>query len=112
MGRNYRRYIRYHFRLDRRFLEVTMSLWLRDPKSKKKSATLTLLVVGFITILGKLLLSDVTIHGVHFNYFSGGDFALAIGALGGLYVGRRFQSNSYPDNSPDDGRPPIDKIRD
>jgi len=51
--------------------------------------TLTLLVIGFIACLGKLLLSGLELGSFHVNAFGGGDFAAAVGALGALYAARR-----------------------
>lgn len=63
-----------------------MKLWITDPETGHPSVTRTLYVVGFIVCCLKLLLSGLDIGAVKFGEFSGGDFGMAIGALGAVYV--------------------------
>lgn len=69
-----------------------MMLWLKDPKTKEPSVTLTLLVVGFIVAVAKLLVSGITLQTITLSQFTGGDFATVVGSLGALYWGRRNAS--------------------
>lgn len=64
-------------------------MWLEDPKTKTKSVTLTLLVLGFLVCLLKLIFSGMSISHFVIEKFSGSDFAMAVGALGGVYALRR-----------------------
>lgn len=64
-------------------------MWLKDPKTKQPSVTLTMFVLGFVVATLKLLTSGLTIHGLHLGVFGGGDFAAAVGALGSIYALRR-----------------------
>ena len=57
--------------------------------SGKKSATLTAFVTGFIVVNLKLIFSGMTIGGIVLAPFSGSEFAVAVGALGAIYVLRR-----------------------
>ena len=65
-------------------------MWIKDPKTKKKSATLTLFTIGFLIACVKLLLSGIVIQGFTFSSFTGGDFASVIGSLGIIYGGRKY----------------------
>lgn len=69
-----------------------ISLWLKDPKSKEPSVTLTLLVSGFLVATAKLLVSGITLQTITLSQFTGGDFATVVGSLGALYWGRRNAS--------------------
>lgn len=69
-------------------------MWLIDPKNGKKSATLTLFVIGFIVASLKLLLSDMIIYNISMSTFTGTDFALVIGALGSIYGFRKYSDKS------------------
>lgn len=55
----------------------------------RKSSTLTVFVMGAIIVNVKLVLSELVIYGIQFPSFGGTDYALALGALGGVYVLRR-----------------------
>lgn len=52
----------------------------------KPSTARTVFFYGCVICLGKLLLSGVTLGPLALGSFSGGDFALSIGALGGIYA--------------------------
>jgi len=66
-------------------------MWLKDPRTERKSVTLSLLMSGFFLSCLKLILSDMTIRGIHFEKFSGADFALIVSTCAGLYSYRKFQ---------------------
>ena len=63
--------------------------WIKDPKNDKPSVSLTLLIVGFFTVLAKFLLSGVLVGTVTFGELSAADFGIAISPLAMLYWGRR-----------------------
>lgn len=67
--------------------------FIKDPKSGEPSATLTLLVVGFITALFKLLTSGMVYGSINLGTFSGADFAEVVGSLGALYAARKHSDN-------------------
>lgn len=67
-----------------------MSLWISDPKTGKKSVTLTLLVLGVFVCTAKLALSGITLGGITVETFGGTDFAAVVGALGLLYGSRKY----------------------
>lgn len=72
-------------------------MWIKDPQTKEESVSVTLLVVGFVPCLLKLLTSGVTYGSINLGTFSGSDFAIAVGALAALYWGRRHTDSKYPD---------------
>lgn len=57
--------------------------------SGKKSVTMTAFVWGTFVVNAKLLLSGLTIYGSTMSAFAGSDYAVAMGALGAVYVLRR-----------------------
>lgn len=65
-------------------------MWITDPKTGKKSVTVTMLVVGYAVALTKLLFADTNIGGFNLGAFSGSDFATVVGALGSIYGFRKF----------------------
>lgn len=70
-----------------------MLKFLKDPKTKKESVTLTIFVIGFTIVNIKLLLSGVSLMDkFKFESFSGVDYAAAIAALGSIYVLRKNSS--------------------
>ena len=71
-----------------------MKFWLIDPKSGKPSVTLSLLVLGFCVATLKLLVSGMIIHGMPMEAFTGGDYALVLGALGGIYGFRKHTDSN------------------
>ena len=73
-----------------------MHFWLKDPKTKERSATLTLLVYGYFVCLAKLLVSGVIIGTTQLGTFTGVDFAAAVGALGALYGVRKYTDKRKP----------------
>lgn len=60
--------------------------FLKDSSTGTPSTTRTVFFVGCCICLFKLLISGITIWGLGLGNFTGGDFALAIGALGGIYA--------------------------
>ncbi len=66
--------------------------WIKDPKNDKPSVSLTLLVIGFVTVLAKFLLSGVVIGDATLGSITAGDFGIAISPLAALYWGRRSSS--------------------
>lgn len=57
--------------------------------SGKKSLTATAFLIGFLLVNAKLILAGTSIGSVVISPFSGGEYAAAIAALGGVYVLRR-----------------------
>lgn len=62
------------------------SFLLKDPATGGPSTTRSVFFYGCAICLLKLLLSGVSVYGFGLGVFSGGDFALALGALGGIYA--------------------------
>lgn len=63
-------------------------LLLKD-STGKKSVTMTAFVWGCVVVNAKLLMSGLTIHGTQMSQFGGSEYAIALGALGAIYVLRR-----------------------
>lgn len=74
-------------------------MYMKDPKTKDPSVTLTLLIVGFAVCLLKLLTSGMIIGTIHLGDFAGSDFAECIGALGALYAARKHSDNMTINNT-------------
>jgi hypothetical protein len=64
-------------------------MYLKDPKTKKKSATMTILMVTVGVCLLKLLFAGVSYGDFSVGDFSGTDFAAAVGAAGAIYGFRK-----------------------
>lgn len=64
-------------------------MYLTDPKTGKKSATLTILMATFGVCLLKLLIAGMSYEGFSAGAFSGADFATAVGAAGAIYGFRK-----------------------
>ena len=64
-------------------------MYLKDPKTGKESATLTILMTTFAICLLKLLISGMSYGDFSAGTFSGSDFALAVGAAGSIYGFRK-----------------------
>jgi hypothetical protein len=64
-------------------------MWIKDPKSKEPSVTLTVFVVGFVVATVKFLVAGLGILGLQVAALSGTDYAAAITALGAIYWARR-----------------------
>jgi hypothetical protein len=69
--------------------------FLLTDTSGKKSTTLTVFVLGALVIHIKFLFSTMVLFGHAFPSFGGSDYAIAMGAIGGIYVLRR---NTDPNN--------------
>ena len=82
-------------------------MWVRDPKTNKQSATLTVFLVGTAVVLVKFALSGLTIAGIAFEHLGGSDFAFAVGALGAIYWGRKY-SDTHNSDHYSSNRPPIE----
>jgi len=65
-------------------MDITKIL-LKDESTGLPSTTRSVFLYGCGICLLKLLLSGVALGPIQLGAFSGGDFALAIGALGGIY---------------------------
>jgi hypothetical protein len=63
-------------------------MFLKD-SSGKQSMTATLFLIGGLVCVAKLLFSGMVIFGFQVPVFSGSEFGVAIGALGGVYTLRR-----------------------
>ncbi len=72
-------------------------MWIRRP-ANDKSVTLTFFVVGYIIALLKLIFAGVELGSFKVGAFSGADFALVVGAVGGLYSIRRATKKKDADN--------------
>jgi hypothetical protein len=64
-------------------------MWLRDPKSKEKSVTLTVFIVGFVVATFKLLASGIVYKEMSMTVFTGVDYGAVVGALGAIYFARK-----------------------
>jgi hypothetical protein len=64
-------------------------MYLKDPKTSKKSVTVTILISTFIVCLLKLLISGMSFGDFSAGTFSGADFATAVGAAGAIYGFRK-----------------------
>jgi len=69
-------------------------MWIKDPKTKEPSATLTMFVVGFAACLAKLMTSNMVAGEFQFGAFGGTDFAAAVGALGAIYAARKHTDSN------------------
>lgn len=65
-------------------------MFIKDPKTKEPSVTVTAFCLGFVVATVKLLFSGVVVAGVTLAPFSGSDFAAVVGALGSVYVARKY----------------------
>jgi len=63
----------------------------------KPSTTMTAFVLGFVVVNLKLLASGLTIGGYAMAPFTGGEYGMALGALGAIYVLRRGQKETKDD---------------
>ncbi len=72
-------------------------MYLKDPDTKLPSVSLTLLITGFVPCLLKLLTSGIQFGNMNLGTFTGSDFAIAVGALGALYWGRKYTKDKSTD---------------
>lgn len=63
-----------------------LSKLLLDNGAGAPSTTRSVFFYGCLICLVKLLVSGVVVWGLSLGSFGGGDFALSIGALGGIYA--------------------------
>ena len=59
----------------------------------KPSATLTAFFLGFLVVNFKLMVGGMTLFGIVFSSFTGGEYASCLTALGAIYVLRRNFTN-------------------
>jgi hypothetical protein len=64
-------------------------MWVKDPKTKEPSVTLTLLVSGFCVAVLKLVVSGISVGPATLAPFTGGDFAAVVASLGAIYAARK-----------------------
>jgi len=72
-------------------------MWIKDPKTKEQSVTVTLLIITFVVALTKLLLAGSSMGSFTFGAFSGGDFSQIVGTVGALYGVRKFTDKEKKD---------------
>jgi len=72
---------------------MNLNKLLINDSSGKPSVTMTAFVTGFMVVNLKLLISGLTIAGYTMAAFTGGEYAAALSALGGVYVMRRNFGN-------------------
>lgn len=72
---------------------MNLNKLLINDSSGKPSVTMTAFVTGFMVVNVKLLISGLTIAGYKMAAFTGGEYAAALSALGGVYVMRRNFGN-------------------
>ncbi len=73
-------------------------MFIKDPKTGKKSVTLTAFVVGLLVANVKLLLSGVSVGSFVMSPFSGMDFAAVVGAVGAIYAARKHTDKDNSSN--------------
>ncbi|MDD5650834.1 MAG: hypothetical protein PHF86_10545 [Candidatus Nanoarchaeia archaeon] len=59
---------------------------IKDSKTGQPSTTTTIFIIGSIVCFIKFLFSDMVIFGFHVPAFGGAEFAVALAALGGVYI--------------------------
>lgn len=64
-------------------------MWITDPDTGKKSVTVTLFVIGYVTCLLKLLTSGMSFGTLSLGAFTASDFAIIVSSLGAIYWGRK-----------------------
>jgi hypothetical protein len=74
-----------------------MNLMVKD-KDGNPSLSATIFLYGSLICGIKLLLSGVNFHSLFFPVFNGGDFAVAISALGGVHGLNKHVDNIARDN--------------
>jgi len=63
--------------------------WMKDPKTKEESVTVTMLSITFAVALVKLIVADMTFGKLTMGGFDGQNFALIVGTMSTLYWGRK-----------------------
>lgn len=79
-------------------------MWIKDPKIKEPSSTLTFFTYGFIVALIKLALSGIEISymnmvAVSFPEFTGIAFGAVIGSLGAIYGYRKYTDKKHGESN-------------
>ena len=74
-----------------------MNKFLITDTSGNKSLTATAFAIGFLVAAFKFLVSGITIYAVQLPEFGGGEFAVALAALGGIYILRRSKDGGSKD---------------
>lgn len=69
-------------------MNILSKVLIKD-STDKKSLTASAFFYGFLMVNIKLLCSGMTIGSLTLSVFSGSEYALAVGALGAIYVLRR-----------------------
>lgn len=64
-------------------------MWLKDPKTGEKSASLTFFASGFAVACLKLIASGLVIGSANLGTFTGSDFAAVVASLGAIYAWRK-----------------------
>lgn len=82
------------YNINRKEIFMDLKKVLVKNSDGKSSTTMTAFVIGFIVVNAKLLASGMTIAGVTMSAFTGSEYAMAIGALGAVYVLRRGQGTT------------------
>jgi hypothetical protein len=78
---------------------MKITIYSSDPKTKRKSVTLTILLITFMVCITKLLLSNMVINDWTVPEFTASDFAVALAAAGALYSARKYTDKDKPDSS-------------
>lgn len=68
-------------------------MWIKEPKTKEPSVTLTLLVLTWLVGVIKIILSGNTFFNIHFNSFNGIDFGALLASMSSIYGVRKHQEN-------------------
>lgn len=69
-------------------------MWRKDPKTGKKSVTLTFALVAFVVCMTKFTLSGIKFGSLELAPFVGSDFVAVFGTTVGAYIGRKFTDKS------------------
>jgi len=72
---------------------MDLNRFLFKDSNGKPSLTATAFILGFTVVNLKLIFSGVELNKFKIALFSGGEYAAAVAALGGVYVLRRSTEN-------------------
>lgn len=75
---------------------MDLNKFLFKDSDGKPSLTATAFILGFVVVNLKLIFSGVEFKAMKISLFSGGEYAAAVAALGGVYVIRRSTENKNP----------------
>jgi hypothetical protein len=73
---------------------VDLNKFLFKNSDGKPSLTASAFILGFLVVNLKLIFSGVELNNFKIALFSGGEYAAAVAALGGVYVMRRSTENN------------------